>query len=168
MGIELSKGDIFITMGDKTMPFAKGISVTEEVELSANENPAHLYHFDDTLSCNLEVGNSDLSDLSNVCGLMPNQNLTIYMDIKIMIQARWHKKPRIRKKWLKRFGMKSDTVKMKMDATALEYYPGHILDEQYDDSGICATFGSFEFETNNREYLWRPDQLRKDIKIEWM
>ena len=168
MSIELDKGDVFITVGDTTMELGRGIPFTEKIELSAAENPPHLYHFNDIPSVSFEISVDDLSLMNNFCNMPPsNGKFTIETYRNIMIQARWHKKPRIRKKWLKRFGMKLDTVKMRMDATVLEYHPGHILDEQYDDRGICATFNSFDFETDVPEYLWRPDQLRKDLKIEF-
>lgn len=166
MGIELSKGDIFITMGDETVPFCSGVPFTEEIELSATENPTRLYRFNDTLSCSLEVNNVDLSKLNDAFDFMPNKNFIIEADINIMVQSRWHKNPRIRKKWLKRFGMKQDTVKVRADAKVLEYHPGHILEEQYDPNGICATFNSFDFETEKLEYVWRPDQMRRGLKIE--
>ena len=151
MSIEWSKGDIFITMGDETVPFCSGVPFTEEIELSAKENPTRLYRFNDTLSCSLEVNNVDLSKLNDTFGLMPNKNFIMEADVNIMVQARWHKKPRIRKKWLKRFGMKPDTVKIRMDAKTGEY---HIND------------GSFDFETDKYEYVWRPDQMRRGLKIE--
>jgi hypothetical protein len=97
-----------------------------------------------TDSVNLEL-------LHNLCNIPPsNGKFTMEYSIPIMVQARWHKKPRIRKKWLKRFGMKSDTVKVRANATVGEYHT--------DD-------GSFDFETDNFEYIWRQDQKRKDLKI---
>ena len=150
------------------MSLGDSLPYTEEIELSAKEHLSHQYHLNATSSMSLQTDSINLELLHDICNMPPsNGKFTMECFVPIMIQARWHKKPRIRKKWLKRFGMKPDTVKMRMDATALEYHPGHILDEQYDDRGICATFGSFEFETNNQEYLWRPDQKRKDLKIEF-
>lgn len=72
--------------------------------------------------------------------------------IPIMVQARWHKKPRIRKKWLKRFGMKTDVIKVKVNATAGEYHTND---------------GNFDFEIDDMQYFWRPDQKRRELKIEW-
>lgn len=71
--------------------------------------------------------------------------------VPIMVQARWHKKKRINKKWLKRYGMKPDKVLVKMDASVVEY---DISDN------------TFEFNTNKWIYVWRPDQLRRGLKIE--
>lgn len=152
MGIELEKGDIFITMDGKTTLFAKDIPFTEEVEMSASEEPIRLYHFNNTPSVSLEVSDVDLALLNDYCNTTrTNGKFTIEAYRNIMIQARWHKNPRIRKKWLKRFGMKPDTVKIRMDATAGEYHTND---------------GSFDFETDKYEYVWRPDQLRSGLKIE--
>ena len=151
MSIELDKGSLFMTIGDNTMTLGEGIPFTEEIELSVKENPPHLYHFNQP-SFSFEVYNADLEKLNNDYNMMLNREFVIEAYRNIMIQARWHKKPRIRKKWLKRFGMKPDTVKMKMNATNGEYHT--------DD-------GSFDFETDMPEYLWRPDQKRKGLKIEF-
>lgn len=153
MGLELSKGDIFITMDGKTTPFANGVPFTEEVEMSASENPTRLYHFNSTLSVSFEVSGADLALLNDYCYIpKTDSKVTIEANINIMIQARWHKNPRIRKKWLKRFGMKPDTVKVRMDAAVGEYHT---------DDDSC------DFKTDKREYIWRPDQMRKGLKIEW-
>ena len=167
MGYELSKGDFFITMGDSTTLLGNGIPFTEEVELSADECPPHIYHLNTPSEINLSICSFDLSLMNDLCSTQFNDKFTIEYHTPIMIQARWHKNPRIRKKWLKRFGMKPDTVKVKTDATALEYTPGHILDEQYDNSGMCAAYNSMEFRTDKHEYVLRPDQKRKGICIEW-
>lgn len=153
MGYEFSKGDFFVTVGDKTITLGEGIPFTAEIELSAKENPSHLYHFNSTPSIDFEVSGTDLLLMNSFCS-MPSSNgkFTMEYSIPIMIQARWHKKPRINKKWLKRFGMKSDTIKCRANATAGEYHT--------DD-------GSFDFESDMPEFLWRPDQLRKDLKIEF-
>lgn len=168
MGYELSKGTLFATIGDETMTLGDGIPFTEEIELSAKEHLSHLYHLNNTSSLSFEMKSSDLDLLNNLCGNpVPTGNFTMEYKLPIMIQARWHKKARIRKKWLKRFGMKPDTVKVCANAHMLEYHPGHILDEYSDDNGIWATFDNLEFEVDKQEYIWRPDQLRKGLKIEW-
>ena len=152
MSIESNKGDIFITMDGETILFASGIPFTEEAKMSTLENPTHLYHFNDTPRVSLEVSSTNLALLDDYCNTtMPNGKFTIEADINIMIQARWHKKKRINKKWLKRFGMRQDTVKMIANATAGEYH---------------TTDGSFDFEIDAMEYSWRPDQKRKNLKIE--
>lgn len=152
MGFELSTGTFFIIDDDKTTKLGDSIPFIEEIELSTSENPSCLYHLNDTSACSFEVCDVDLANLNDFCNIPPsNGNFTMECSIPIMIQARWHKKPRIRKKWLKRFGMKPDMIKMRANATAGEYHT--------DD-------GSFDFETDIPEYIWRPDQKRKDLKID--
>ena len=72
--------------------------------------------------------------------------------VPIMIQARWHKKKRISKKWLKRYGMKPDKVLVKIDANDIEY---------------DTSDNTFEFSANKYTYIWRTDQLRRGLKIEF-
>lgn len=149
---ELSKGTLLATVEGQTMTIGNGIPFTEEVEeFSVSEVPSRTYHLNTEF--NFEVSGIDLALLNDSCCMaMPNNKFVMEYSIPIMVQARWHKKPRIRKKWLKRFGMKPDIVKIKADATAGEYHT--------DD-------GSFEFETDIPKYIWRPDQLRSGLKIEW-
>ena len=80
------------------------------------------------------------------------KSFTMQYYVPIMVQARWHKKRRICKKWLKRYGMKPDKVLVTMDASAIEY---------------DASDNTVEFNTKQWTYIWRPDQLRRGLKIEW-
>ena len=89
-----------------------------------------------------------------------------YFEVPIMIQARWHKKKRINNKWLKRYGMKPDTIKATMNIRELTYNLGHIVDK--DEIGIRSTFDSWNFETDMAIYTYRPDQMRKNLKIEFV
>lgn len=153
MDLGLNEGTLFMIDEDKTMELGKGIPFVEDIELSAEEYLSHQYHLTTTSSMSFQTDSVNLELLHNLCNIPPsNGKFTMEYSIPIMIQARWHKKPRIRKKWLKRFGMKSDTVKARMNATAGEYHT--------DD-------GSFDFETDKFEYIWRQDQKRKDLKIIW-
>lgn len=150
--VELNKGSLFMTIGDQTMALGEGIPYTEEIELSAKEYLSHQYHLDAAASMSLQTDSLDLELLHGLCNMPPaNGKFTMEYRIPIMIQARWHKKPRINKKWIKRFGMKSDTIKCRANATAGEYHT--------DD-------GTFDFESDAPEFLWRPDQLRNGLKIE--
>lgn len=149
---ELSKGTLFATVGGQTMTLGDGIPVIEEVEeFSVSEIPSKTYHLNTEF--NFEVSGIDLALLNDSCCMaLPNNKFVVEHSIPIMIQARWHKRSRIRKKWLKKFGMKPDTVKMRANAAAGEYHT--------DD-------GSFDFEVDDVQYLWRPDQKRRGLKIEW-
>ena len=144
MSMQLNKGDLFITNGNETMYLGQGIPYTEEIEFSANENPLHLYHCNDMPEINLEIRADDLINLSYLYNMpQRNEKFTLEYSVPIMVQARWHKKARTRKKWLKRYGMKPDTVGMRANAVAGEYNPND---------------GTFDFESEAPEYLWRPDQ----------
>lgn len=168
MSLKLNTGTLFMINEDKTTKLGNCIPFTEEVKFSASENLSHTYHLYNPASVSFEVSGVDLSLLNDFDNTPQSTNqFTMNYQRDIMVQARWHKKARIRKKWLKRFGMKPDTVQVYADATVLEYHPGHVLNEQYSDSGICATFDSFNFETDKLEYIWRPDQKRRGLKIEW-
>lgn len=80
----------------------------------------------------------------------------ITYSVPIMIQARWHKKKRINKKWLKRYGMKKDTVLVKCDVESIDAHPDPIITKT----------AEWDFTLTNMQYKFRLDQLRKNIKIE--
>lgn len=80
----------------------------------------------------------------------PAKTMNIEYDIGVSIQAKWHKKKRINKKWLKRYGMKSDKVKIKVTVRTFSYN---------------TETGDYECEADKFEYIWRPDQLRNGLKI---
>ena len=103
---------------------------------------------DSSFSCTLNA--CDLELLEKTCKFDHPEKFTIEFDEHIMIQARWHKKVKVRKKWLKRYGMKPDTVHVKTDAACLSEHDG------------CL-----EFETKSLQYIWKPHQERRNIKIEW-
>lgn len=83
----------------------------------------------------------------------------IEYEIPIRIQACWHKKKRINKKWLKRYGMKEDVVRVKCDVDSIS------PDNSYDPYNLVESKG-FNMELSNVQYQFRPDQLRKNMKIE--
>lgn len=91
--------------------------------------------------------NQDL--LNELC--MPSRSLGFIIEGErpILIQARWHKKARIRKKWLKRYGYKEDGLKTIMK----------------------AKYGSFNKETDecdieveSIEYKFKPYQLHREVR----
>ena len=102
-----------------------------------------------------DVGYINTDLLQSVSGnpLDNNREFTYVYYVPIMIQARWHKKARVRKKWLRRYGLKSDRVKVKCTGTFLT------LDGQ-------DNYWDFSMNANELEYLWRPDQLCRGRKIE--
>lgn len=104
------------------------------------------------------------ADMSFECEMTINKNLMqqlcyppvsdcydLETYIPIMIQARWHKKPRIRKKWLKRYGTKSDKLKVMMRTNSMSITPldGYLIET--------------EFKLDDLQYKLRPDQKRRDL-----
>lgn len=120
--------------------------------LSPNEVPDIVYNFQNAARADLS---SEMTLTGLDClGFKPfelTEKFNIEHSVGILVQARWHKKKRINKKWLKRYGMKPDTVTMKAVVRTLSYNT---------ETGDC------EFEVDKLEYIWRPDQKRKYLKIE--
>lgn len=122
--------------------------------LSTDETPNISYSFTEdsnsSLEASLEISARDL-DLLCTPTLERSKVFDIEYDVSILTQTRWHRKKRINKKWIKRYGMKSDAVKMRATARVMSYNT---------ETGEC------EFDVDKLEYLWRPDQMRKNLKIE--
>lgn len=77
----------------------------------------------------------------------------------IMVQSRWHKKKRINKKWLKRYGMKQDSILVQCDVKSIS------PDDSYDPYDLVESQG-FNMELGDMHYKFRPDQLRRNLRIE--
>ena len=149
MGIELNSGSLYIAYADDN-PIKLGESADMSMEY-AEEAISILNGLNKSASFTCEASSIDLDLLNDMSPLMPPDKFTLQYYINIMIQKRWHKKARVNKKWLKRYGMKPDTVKVIMDAAPLD----HMSD------------GSFEFESKNHRYILRSYQQRKGLKIVW-
>ena len=154
MRSELNNGTLYIMEPNGKQLELGNISngIAEIDTLSPDEKPDIVYNFKNTGSASFscEMTFADLSCL--YCKpFEPAEKFSIEHSVGILVQARWHKKKRINKKWLKRYGMKPDTVKMKAKARTLSYNT---------ETGDC------EFEIDKLEYIWRPDQKRRNLKIE--
>lgn len=154
MGFELNDGALY-TIDSNDKRFELGDDLYGDIEIDAcspNEIPDAVYYLQSaasaSFSCEMTFTGLDYLDYKP---FEPAKNFIIEHNIGILVQARWHKKKRINKKWLKRYGMKSDTVKMKADAHRLSY---------------DIDTGRLDFEVDKLEYIWRPDQQRKNLKIE--
>lgn len=88
-------------------------------------------------------------------------DIPLYMEYKIpvMVQARWHKKPRINKKWLKRYGMKKDTVLVRCNVES-------VIPNTYHDPLGMTEHVEYGMTFSNMEYKFRSDQLRRNLKLE--
>jgi hypothetical protein len=150
--IELCKCSLFYggvdlaphAFGDLTVT-STPISEYEEQEVSWKLFPITNGEVTFTMdSINLEL-------LDKMTHIPVSDTLTIQYSKPIMIQARWHKKYRTNKKWLKRFGMKPDTVTVSYDAESCAY-------------DVCD--GRFDIDAHSKKYNWKPHQKRRNIKIE--
>ena len=129
-------------------------TIESEVETGSFVNEKLSFNHYATLECEL----TDCSSLLNYKSDFYNKPMYVEYYIPILIQARWHKKPRINKKWLKRYGMKKDRVLVKCDVDSIS------PDNSYDPYDLIESKG-FNFELSNMQYKFRPDQLRRNLKI---
>ena len=154
MGFEFNNGTLYMTdPNDRQFEFGNDLYGGLEIDTcSPNEMPDAVCYLQSATSASFssEMTLADLGCL-DYKPFEPAENFSIEYNVPILVQARWHKKKRINKKWLKRYGMKEDTVKMKTDARRLSY---------------DIDTGALTFEADKLEYIWRPDQLRKNLKIE--
>ena len=150
--IEINKGNLFM-IESNNVPYLIGSNLTgtAEVEMSANETTQ--MHFDLHKRAELSCDSCDIniSILEKMCGYQRTNVHTVEWDIKAMVQARWHKKARINKKWLRRYGMKPDTVHVVGQAKMLS------IDDEF----------NFDLDVANLQYVLRSDQKRKGLRIEW-
>ena len=154
MSISFGKGSFYLTSFDgKTVPLGDNMSFTMDSEISASEVAPVLYNANQSAEFSYEMSSVDLELLNNMYMFpTPSSMFTLQYNVNVLVQKRWHKKARINKKWLKRYGMKPDTVMILADGAATTY-------DKISDS--------FEFESENHRYVLRSDQQRKGLKIIW-
>ena len=109
-------------------------------------------------SASFEGKLTDCSSLVNHVTDLYNKPFYIECCIPILIQARWHKKRRINKKWLKRYGMKRDEVLVKCDVISM--YINTECENPYEIEH------KFNLDLDSMEYKFRPEQLRRNLKME--
>ena len=147
MSITLGSGNWYID-GVKS-DYIIGVDLSQ-AESTKVKSVTPIFSANEAMSFNCEMTmNKNL--MQQLCYLSVSDNYDLETYIPIMIQARWHKKPRIRKKWLKRYGMKPDTVKMVMHTNSMSINPleGYLIET--------------EFGVDDFQYELRPDQKRRDL-----
>ena len=132
-------------------------TIETEIEPSSFANEALSFNHSasfkgELIDCSLL--NCDVTNLNS-------KPLYVEYYIPILIQARWHKKRRINKKWLKRYGMKEDKVLVRCDVDSIS--PDNSYDTYYPYDPIESN--EFNVELSNMQYKFRPDQLRRNLKI---
>lgn len=154
MSISFGKGSLYLTNFDgKTIPLGENMSFTMDSEISASEVAPVLYNANQSAEFSYEMSSVDLELLNNMYMFpTPSNMFTLQYNVNVLVQKRWHKKARVNKKWLKRYGMKDDIVMVLADGTATIY-------DKIDDS--------FEFESSNHRYVLRSDQQRRGLNIVW-
>lgn len=129
--------------------------VTSDIDTSSMGDEVLTFNHEATFSAEIE----DVSPLMSYITDLNGKPYYIEYNTPIMIQARWHKKPRINKKWLKRYGMKKDNLRVKCNVESVT--PNKERDPYYltesTEIGMILTDMQLQF---------RPDQLRKNLKIE--
>lgn len=150
MSLDISNGAWFV-VGDDGQWSKLGDCLSSNLEYESLVDRAQELLFDKTKAfhCECELNACDLEMLFQASEPPLSQNFTIEYNIPIIIQARWHKKAKVRKKWLHRYGMRPDTVHVKTDNVYLSEHDGCI-----------------EFETESLRYIWKSHQQRKGLKIE--
>lgn len=131
------------------------VTIESEIDTSSLSKEVLSLNHETSFECEL----TDCSLLFSYTTNFNDKPLYVEYYIPIMIQARWHKKPRINKKWLKRYGMKKDKVWVRCDVDSIS------PDNTYDPYDLVES-GGFNIELSNMRYKFRPDQLRRNLKIE--
>lgn len=151
--MEFELGTGFLTMTDqktgKQYDFGEitPMHLEQEMYSSNAESPKAIKCFSGTFSC----GNTTLNQglFNELCKSSATSGFTIEGDAPILIQARWHKKARIRKKWLKRYGYKEDFFKTIMKAKYGEFN---------------AETGEYDIEIESIEYIFKLYQLQREVR----
>lgn len=133
----------------------KNTTIETEIESSSLSKETLSLNHEASFECEL----TDYPLLLDCSNTFNDKPLYIEYYIPILTQARWHKKHRINKKWLKRYGMKEDKLLVKCNVESIS------PDNSYDPYDLEKSNG-FNFELSNMQYKFRPDQLRKNLKIE--
>lgn len=132
-----------------------GMTIETEIEPSSLSKEVLQFNHCAFFECEL----TNCSSFINYITDLNDKAFYIEYDIPIMIQSRWHKKYRINKKWLKRYGMKKDNVSVRCDVDSIS------PDKSYDPYNLIESKG-FNLELSNMRYKFRPDQMRRNLKIE--
>jgi hypothetical protein len=152
MGLELNSGTLYMIEPDGGQ-VKLGDNVFGDIEIdtcSPNEIPDMYYTLRNAVnasfSCEMTLAGLDCLSYKP---FVPAEKFNIEHNVEILVQARWHKKKRINKKWLKRYGMKVDTVRMKATARTLSYDT---------ETGEC------EFEVDKLELCLKTGSEKKIFK----
>ena len=154
--IELKSGSFTMLRDDE--PFCEFNNVNgfieSEIEPYSLGQESIKFNHEATFEAELETCSPLMTYITDLSGR------PFYIEYKtpIMIQARWHKKPRINKKWLKRYGMKKDYIVTKCDVISMT--------SNYECENLYEIEHKFNLSLDSMKYEFRPDQLRRNLKME--
>ena len=131
----------------------RNTTIESEVETNSLKEEKLSFNHEASFECGL----TDCSSLFNRITDLNDKPFYVEYNIPIWIQARWHKKKRINKKWLKRYGMKKNKILVRCNVDSLSQDP-------YDLN--ISELVQFNVSLSNMEFKFRPDQLRRNLKIE--
>ena len=94
--------------GKEIMNFENATSMIHSDDISINENVSRKISLTPEITCQ---ANCDYINESLLHKLTHTDSYIATFDISILIQAKFHKKKRINKKWLRRYGMINDVLK---------------------------------------------------------
>lgn len=155
--IELKSGSFTMLRDDE--PFCEFNNVNgfieSEIEPYSLGQESIKFNHEATFEAELKSGSPLMTYTTDLSG----RPFCIEYKTPIMVQARWHKKPRINKKWLKRYGMKKDSISVKCDVES--FTPNTNYDNDYLTDHV-----EYGMVLNNMQYKFRPDQLRRNLKME--
>lgn len=154
--IELKSGSLTILKDDEPICEFNNINGFIESEIEPYSLGQEVVKFNHEATFEAEM--MECSPLMTYTTDLSNRPLSIEYRTPIMIQARWHKKPRINKKWLKRYGMKKDYIVTRCDIISME--------TNNDCKNPYEIEHRFNINLSSMEYEFRPDQLRKNLKME--
>lgn len=133
------------------------VTIESEVDTSSLTKEKLSFNHEASFECEL----TDCSSLLNYVTDLNDKPYYVEYYIPILVQARWHKKPRINKKWLKRYGMKKDKILVRADVDSFgqdnSRDPYSLIKSEAVECSMALSNMRFEF---------RPDQLRRNLKIE--
>ena len=117
--IELKSGSFTMLKNDEPICEFNNVNGFIESEIEPYSFVQEVIKFNHEATFEAEI--TDYSPLMAYTTDLSGRPLSIEYRVPILVQARWHKKARIRKKWLKRYGYKEDVVKTIAKARYCEY-----------------------------------------------
>lgn len=129
------------------------VAIESEIEPSSLANEILQYNH----SASFEGESTDCSSLFHYITNLNNKPMYVEYYMPILVQSRWHKKRRINKKWLKRYGIKEDKVLVSCNIVSI-----HTNTECENPYEIEH---KFNLDLDSMKYEFRPDQLRRNLKM---